>query len=160
MGNKLQHGHLDADDGGTLSVNAMPVGCIVQVVSATQAGELQTTSSTYVTTGLTATITPTRNTNKILVIVHLTGLLAAGSNTFGAARLVRGSTQLIEFEKRFAENPSQVGVAGAGCTYLDSPATVSATTYTVEYKRANGTSSVYVMVNDCTATITLLEVQA
>ena len=61
---------------GTLTVNgvAPASGKVLQVVNATYSTYTSTSSSTFADTGLTATITPTSATSKILVNVSLSNI--------------------------------------------------------------------------------------
>ena len=55
---------LDLKSQGTTT---LPTGSVLQVVNATKVDGFLTTSSSFVEVGLTATITPTSTTSKILV---------------------------------------------------------------------------------------------
>jgi hypothetical protein len=126
-------------------------GHVIQVVQAVKTDVQSFTSVTYTdVTGLSASITPSSTSNKILVLMHM----HHGSDTgIGGFRLVRGAT------------PIHVGDASGSCTqatgglgygvsadnnsayyaglvsavqYLDSPSTTSSTTYKVQIMDANG----------------------
>ena len=58
---------LDLKSQGTVT---MPTGSVLQVVQAEYSSETSSTSGTYADTGLTATITPTTSSSKILVSVN------------------------------------------------------------------------------------------
>jgi hypothetical protein len=137
---------------------AQPAGSVLQVVTGSYAVGVNTTSTSYVDTGLTATITPTSATSKILVIVSQSGL-ATGTSASGVnSCLVRNSTQLIEFASYYMYSTTGSPV-GASATYLDSPSTTSATTYKTQYKRGTGSGNVYANDNNTTSTITLMEIK-
>ena len=125
-----------------MSVTISGSGQIIkQVVQATLASPVSTTSSSFVTTGLSASITPTNSSNKILIMV-----MGNGYNTAGQAQyttIYRGATDI--------GNTANLGLAklyggaasiwtGTPITYMDSPATTSATTYTVYFRCVSGTS--------------------
>ena len=59
----------------------MPAGSVLQVVQGTTTSATSTTSSTYQATGISASITPTSATSKILVIIQTT---ISGKNSFSA----------------------------------------------------------------------------
>jgi hypothetical protein len=131
---------------------------IVQVVSATSTTSTATTSLTFVTMNLSATITPTTNTNKVLVIAHFTFLSSAGGQVVGT--LLRGATNLGNGVNGMTSLAS-AGVAVIGqqaINYLDSPATTSATTYAIHFRVDSGTGT----AQDKTqlGAITLIEVAA
>jgi len=142
---------------------ALPTGSVLQVVNATYSTQLVTTSTSYVDTGLSASITPTSATSKILICVQQTGLgkLAGDGNQRIALNILRNSTQLTQFEIGAAYTGSSVNnvVGGSGTNYLDSPATTSSVTYKTQVK-GFGTSNVYVNYDSCTSTITLMEIAA
>jgi hypothetical protein len=145
--------------GQSIPSAALPVGSVLQVVNATYATEISTTSTSFVTSNITASITPKFATSKILIIatdpvqsnggtsvgVTLFRGTVAGTNLFGSAGFgyIGGSTY------------SPV----ASVTYLDSPATTSATTYTVGFKSIGG-STVWSTVSGATGSITLMEIAA
>lgn len=139
-------------------------GKVLQVVNANTTTAASSSSATYAATGLTATITPSSSTSKILVIVSQNGLKkdATASNTFLQLRLKRGSTVISTFEDTatFTNSALENRIGASGVNYLDSPATTSATTYSTEF--ANGAGSGFVKVQEVAAmsTITLLEIGA
>jgi hypothetical protein len=139
-------------------------GKVLQVVHANTTTPASSSSATHADTNLTATITPTLNTSKILVIVSQTGLkkTAGASNTFLALKLLRGATVLSTFEDTatFTNSAQENRVGGSSANYLDAPATTSATTYKTTFASGAGTASVTVQEAGCMSTITLLEIGA
>lgn len=135
-------------------------GKVVQIVTATYGTATASSSSTYADTGLTATITPTSASNKVLVVVHQAGIGKEANNTYVALGLLRGATFLAVFESQacYTNSTATNFAAGAGCVYLDSPATTAATTYKTQLKSGAGTTWVYAQVNSSVSTIALLEV--
>ena len=139
-------------------------GKVLQVVNATYNTAVSSSSATFADTGLTATITPTSATSKILVLVNQSGLkkTAGAANTFLGVKLLRGSTTLVAFEDTatFTNSAQENRVGGAGTNYLDSPATTSATTYKTQFNSGAGTATVTVQEATAVSTITLLEIGA
>lgn len=137
-------------------------GKVLQVVNATISTTATSSSSTYADTGLTATITPTSASSKILVLVSQNGIQKAVQDTFVKLRLLRGASQILEFEVQAANTgtttTNEIGASGAN--YLDSPATTSATTYKTQF--ANGAAAGFVRVQNgvCSSSITLMEIGA
>ena len=134
-------------------------GQVLQVVNATYSTEVSSSSSTYSDTGLTATITPKFSSSKILVLVSQVGLQK--SNNEGIRlRLVRGSTTIVQMETAaaYTNTTTQNRVGGTSTTYLDSPATTSATTYKTQFGTADNTASATLQAGNTTSTITLLEI--
>ena len=116
-------------------------GKVLQVITATDGTERTTTSSSYVTSSntLSVTITPSSASNKILII--------ATSNTtsegdYGYFTIFRGATNLGDSDRGFAST-YDAAQGGTGSTtainYLDSPSSTSALTYQVYFKKTSGT---------------------
>ena len=147
--------------GGTID-RLNRAGNILQVVNGTYSTQVSSSSSTYADTGLTATITPTSASSKILVLINQSGNYKDTSNTYIRERLLRGAVSIIEFDLNVANNNSTAvnGVGGTGTCYLDSPATTSATTYKTQFASHSNTGNVFVQVSGSTSTITLMEVAA
>jgi len=156
---------------GTI-VDTGRAGGIIQVVQATTSTPVSITSSTFTDTGLSASITPTSSSNKILVMVNQP--LQASRSVAPAAsgiKLLRGSTVLLSpvqntsgpFE--FYSEPTNFFVIRATINYLDSPATTSSTTYKTQGRPYFTSSSGAVQFQpgstvNATSTITLMEVVA
>ena len=153
------------DATGTVLTNAtttgFPAGSVLQVVNATYSVETSNSTSTYADTGLTATITPTSATSKILVLVSQVGL--AKSNNEGVRlRLLRGASTIVQIEASaaFTNTTTTNRVGGSSATFLDSPATTSATTYKTTFASSDNTASAQVQSGSTTSTITLMEIAA
>jgi len=152
---------------GTLPSAQLPVGCVLQVISATYGTTTSTSSSTYSDTGLSATITPKFSTSKILIIAHLASCGKTTGNTFISARLARGASSLFGFDDSadYTNGSSTEQYIGSiSTTYLDSPGTTSATTYKVQFASGFNVASVRinanVALNSPASTLTLMEIAA
>lgn len=153
-----------------LSKASLPTGSVLQVVSASYSTETSNNTTTYADTGLSASITPTSATSKILVIVSQQGktdLTASGFQGAGL-RLLRGATVVFTNARNIGINAA-VGVASRSATestnilqYLDSPATTASTTYKTQFNTAVTANSGYalVQVDNNPSTITLMEIAA
>jgi hypothetical protein len=137
------------------------VGKVLQVVTTVYSTQVSTTSTSYVTTGQTATITPSATSSKILVICNLGAQGATGQNM--NLTIFRGTvagTNLAasaEGMGLFATG-ANVPVAPLTISYLDSPSTTSAQAYTVGMKTTGGT--VYANIAGVTGSLTLMEISA
>jgi len=141
-------------------------GHVVQVVSVNYNGADSTSSTTYVDTGLTASITPSSTSNKILVMVsgsmynNAAGVHAAltvfrGDSSTGTDISGAGG-QDVGFGTAYANTAaSKANVVGF---VLDSPSTTSSTTYTVAIRRQGTSATVYLNVNTDSASLTLMEI--
>lgn len=147
---------------------AAPVGGgkVLQVVQATSTTSTTITSSSMTDTTITASITPTSATSKILVMVDAQAYIYRGStSTFNGWALLRGTTKIYDRENEGFMCITAVGasavelVANSPITYLDSPATTSITTYKVQAKSISG-GSITFQRNSVPSSITLLEIGA
>jgi hypothetical protein len=148
---------------GTIAAAALPAGSVLQVVNGTYSTEVTSTTSTYITTGLTASITPRSISSKILVFVSANGLLKVNNTSIGF-RLYRGAGSIFQIETLSGYTATATGNAfgSVSTSYLDSPATTSSTTYTLYFQSASNISIVYINGTNAgpsTSTITLMEIQ-
>jgi hypothetical protein len=106
----------------------------VQVISQNYGTQFSSASSTFTDTGITLNITPTSASNKVLVLVTLSGLYKVSGNTGLSARLVRDSTVLQKFVDvaGFTNSTAINAVGGVSFSFIDSPATTSAVTYKIQ----------------------------
>jgi len=135
-----------------LNSRVLSAGHVVQVVQGVKTSTSVLTSTSFVDIGLSATITPTTTSSKILVSVQLWGYsgfyiapnrLMRNTTEIGAAPTAgnRPTTALP-----FALPPNTDGsMTVAAVSILDSPSTTSSVTYKVQSaKRADGSESSYV----------------
>ena len=140
---------------------ALPTGSVLQVVTAYTSTAVTNNTSTLVSTGLSTSITPLFSTSKILVIASLSGIYKFTNNTGATIQLWRGAGNIQQFA---------LTAAGSGTTapmyitqtntYLDSPATTSATTYTLYFASQQNIAGVTVQTNGDISAITLMEIAA
>jgi hypothetical protein len=139
-------------------------GKVLQVVGATHSTTVTNTAGTQTATGLTATITPTLATSKILVIISQhADIYATSTDVYGLFSLFRGATNINEWYGNF--NSSGTGTSRPilnSVVYYDSPATTSATTYSTKIgttSTGSGRTAV-AQPGSGLSTITLLEIGA
>jgi hypothetical protein len=138
---------------------------ILQVVSATHSTEVTVASTTYADTGLTATITPSAASSKVLVLVsqQLIAQVNATTDISGRLKIVRDSTDVETFA-RFAYHRATAAVLQGGgnlfAQVLDSPNTTSAVTYKTQASsdKTSDSGRAIAQSNNTISTITLLEV--
>jgi len=137
-------------------------GKVVQIVTATYSTETTNSTTTYADTGLTATITPTSASNKVLVFVSQNGVAKTSSSVSSAVgiKLMRASTDILTFANQAGYTASAVAnnVGTVGCEFLDSPATTSATIYKTQFKQNIAASAAVVQEYNISSTIVLMEV--
>lgn len=133
---------------------------VVQIVTATTSTTGTSTSNVYADTGLTATITPTSASNKVLVLVFQSGVGKNTGNTYCQIKLVRGVTDLIVITGDAGLNggASSNFVGTCSAVYLDSPATTSATTYKTQFASGANIANAFVQADSSVSTICLIEV--
>jgi len=129
-------------------------GKVLQVVYGSLTASFSTASTTFVDTGLTATITPSSSSNKVLVFLNT--MLSSAAGGLVIVNILRGATSIISntsggqtdtdnawgtgggFNQtgndRITDNPSMV--------YLDSPAASTATIYKMQLKVDSSTGYV------------------
>ena len=134
-------------------------GKVLQVVSATTSSSVATSSQSFVTTGLTANITPSSTSNKILILCQGGEINTEASGRDCQVTIYKSSTNLgngnAGMGTIYGASSRIHGIPSIG--YLDSPSTTSSTTYAM-YFRSGGGSSVTFDANACLASIILLEI--
>lgn len=136
-------------------------GKILQVVQGTSSTQTSSTSTSYVTTGLSATITPSSSSNQVLVVAN-TGAQCNNANNHVVFSLFRGSVAGTNLGNG-NNGGTQIypGIyATASISFLDSPSTTSAQTYTLGMRTNGATTSVIAQNGNSTGTILLIEVSA
>jgi len=127
---------------------SLSAGKVGQIVSAIKTDTANTTSTTAVTTGLAVTITPTATSSKILLQANIGAAsnVTANNRTFfkfnggNTATYIGDAATGHETVVGFVSHRTSYDMSSASMTYLDSPATTSATTYTVYYWGDGGTT--------------------
>jgi len=162
-------GTLATGNGGTGATSFSP-GKVLQVVAATNHTGSTSTSTRYADTGLTANITPSSTSNKVMVLVNITlscnyGQELSNQSDLGGLKLVRGSTDILEptSDKRlgiFTGSNNPISTHVISLSKLDSPSSTSAVTYKVQYSSRNSGKSIRFNGYSGTSTIQLMEISA
>ena len=150
---------------GTVLTNGtnanFPAGSVLQVVYGSTTTQVTTSSASYVDIGLTATITPSSASNKILVLANIAGIFRdTTSGSFVTLQAVRGSTGIGQFQYTlgYINASNFIGTTGS-TSILDSPSSTSATTYKVQIRKENGGSVDVQRDNTALSTIVLMEIK-
>jgi hypothetical protein len=143
-------------------------GNVLQVVQQTYSTQTSGLSTSFSDTGLSASITPSSTSSKILVIVSQSHYLARQTNApiLMYARLLRDSTVVFSHDRCMGFN---AGTAANGyielyttnnISHLDSPSTTSSLTYKtqVSLQTTNNNGGEASQPNNQPSTITLLEI--
>ena len=133
-------------------------GQVIQVVTATDSTQRGTTSTSFVTASnsLSATITPSSSSNKIFILVS--SGFATPESSEGYATIYRGATNLGNGTSGMTAISASTGDSMA-MSYLDSPATTSATTYQVYIRGTSTNPSTSLNWNSTKGSITLFEIK-
>jgi hypothetical protein len=138
-------------------------GKVLQVINAKTNTETSTSSSSYSSMGLSATITPSSVSSKILILASVNGIKKFTGNGAGAMiRLNRAGGVLFDLELYAGNTDTSTNnnVAGTSTSYLDSPATTSATTYDITIGARASINGILVNNANSNSTITLMEIGA
>ena len=133
----------------------MPSGSVLQVVSGSTTTNTTSTSATFADTTLSASITPTSASSKILILVDQ-NVRAAGNDSWLGLRILRGSV-VVKQTSYLASSSTGYANSQAAYNHLDSPNTTSATVYKTQFNKSQGTSA-RVQDNNVISTITLMEI--
>ena len=123
-----------------------PAGHVIQVV----VGELSTnnvssTTTSYASTGLTCSITPSSTSSKVLVMVNVVGLYKTGADAAVALKITDGSSS-YEFDTATAYDgttgPNAVG--GSSYSRLWTPSSTNQQTYTLQFANPHGSGTAFI----------------
>ena len=169
----LPDGIVDTD---MLAANAVTAakrgtGAVLQVVQNSISTQTNFNSTSYVDTGLTATITPSATSSKVLIFGYIpvnTSLFASPYNVYGwGFNIVRGSTEIksgsgLQYYQAIADSDISYSVFNRphNFSFLDSPNTTSSTTYKIQVKENDINSGVNICSSSQTAEMILIEVAA
>ena len=131
------------------AANNLPAGVPIQIVPVVKTDTASTASSTYAAIpGITATITPGNVNNKVRVTIVLQVGGAAGAR--GNFQVFRGATKCNHGTAGSSRSQDSavyycpaVGALGSVVIdFVDSPATIAATTYTVQWSSPDNVSTI------------------
>jgi hypothetical protein len=144
-------------------------GKVLQVVTATYSTPTTITTTTFTDSGLSASITPSATTSKILVFIQQPYEAYRLTDQVGIGyQIVRASTNIVTTQKD--NNWIYVG-SGANAAqmkfsptlmYMDSPSSTSSLTYKSQWALINtgNTGTLIMQTNNDVASITLMEIGA
>jgi hypothetical protein len=133
---------------GTAWYQAGRPGNVLQVVQTIKTDSFTTTSTSYVTF-MTVSITPTSASSKVLITFGTNGG-TANDIVHGYLGIFRNATQIFVADTAGSRRSATSVINTAtqqqlyyGGTFLDSPATTSAISYTIQVLSANGAQTIY-----------------
>jgi len=146
----------------------LPAGSVLQVVTGTTTTQTQQTSTTFADTTLSASITPSSTSNKILILVNQSYRLQRGAYYMGGSiKILRGSTFLYYAAEGTANNFPYKEVTGVSAmnfydyinlNFLDSPSSTSALTYKTQQRSSGASDLISTQQGGAMSTITLMEI--
>jgi hypothetical protein len=142
----------------TIPKGTMPAGAVLQVVQTAKTDTFTTTSTSFTdVTGLSVSITPSSATSKIFITTSFEFGMSSGSG-YPQFRMLRDSTVInagasagsrtlgiLSMGGGIWNSDSATGLMCAS-SFVDSPATTSATTYKIQARQSSG-ATVYVGAN-------------
>lgn len=132
-------------------------GNVLQVVTASAITQIDNTSTTPAATGLTATITPSMTTSKILVLVSQNGCYGQVGSGIGL-QLFRGVSLIADMSKFGTARYSTNDIGSISSNKLDSPGTTSPVTYSTKFFSGSNGSVATVQNSASESTIILMEI--
>jgi hypothetical protein len=158
---------LPSTSGTVVTTNTIPAGSILQVVQATTRNTLSTTSSSLVATGFIGTITPSKTSSKILVMINggqwrytpvsSSEQLAQLYRSIGGAAYASVNN---DFDEIFISPAAAISAIPHSFVFLDSPATTSAVAYQPYWRNSSGSGTINYNFASIMITMTLIEVAA
>jgi hypothetical protein len=139
-------------------------GKVAQVVMGTTTTSALNTLSTYADTNLTADITPSSTSSKILVLVSQAVYIEGTGSSAGSVRVNRNGTIIAGGDQRFER---YIGIGGAtstqiytriNITYLDTPSSTSTLTYKTQSARYLAGDEIETQKSGIESTIVLMEI--
>lgn len=145
-------------------LEAASTGKILQVVYGSATTTVTSSSQTFVDTGLSVTITPTSTASTILVLVDHNGNTKSNAHFNNQIKfiLLRGSTEIAKMTHAMGYTGTAMTLypGTSSISFVDSPATTSATTYKTQIANGHAGASVSVQVGNAVSTIVAMEVSA
>jgi hypothetical protein len=138
-----------------MAVASLPTGSVLQVVNVGINADASTTTTSYVDSGISATITPTATSSKILMVTSF--IVGGSSGASGYYLAKRNNSSIIWTSGRQWMN-GDASVSPFTILLLDSPSTTSATTYNFWYKSGGGTLYYHTYGSSSNGNIILMEI--
>tara|TARA_R110000782_G_scaffold72294_3_gene144827 strand:- start:3066 stop:4112 length:1047 start_codon:yes stop_codon:yes gene_type:complete len=136
-------------------------GNVLQTIFGTSTNQVSNSSTNFVDTTLSATITPQRKSSRILILISQQAYVGgANANNGWGGRILRGSTAIHTFASEAFRSGTTLEMTGViPATYLDSPNSVSPVTYKTQFKNTVASNQVTSQQYNASSMI-LMEVSA
>jgi len=143
------------DNTGTILTSAsntnFPAGSVLQVVQATLTSQVSSTATSYTNIGLSASITPSSSSNRILVLSQVSGSTNGNAGTF--LQIFRNGSAVIQGDangsrQRTLSQSLYTTAVNSGVPismmYLDSPSSTSSITYDIRCANLEDSTAWYI----------------
>lgn len=151
----------------SVAASQLPTGSVLQVVQTTSRSTFSTTSSSLVATGFIGTITPSKTSSKILVMINGgQWRYTPVSSSEQLAQLYRSigggaySSVNNDFDEIFISPAAALSAIPHSFVFLDSPSTTSSVSYQPYWRNNTGSGTIYYNFASIMITMTLIEVAA
>ncbi len=142
------------------NITALPAGVggkVLQTVYAQSSTEVSSTNTTWVDV-VSASITPSATSNKILVLGAGGGLNKSGGDTQLNLRITRDGSQIAETKGNNTGSSAGLFVPGAPLNELDEPSSTSSLTYKIQLQNRDSAGTVVAGQNGADSSLTLMEI--
>jgi len=146
-----------------MTASSMPAGSVLQVVQTMHSSEQITSTTSWVNTAVTASITPSSATNKIFILINGGVMIrnSGGNDANGELKIYKGASDVGHPVKKI--RAYDYGASGINInipmsmSYIDTAGSTSSLTYTLWFRMAYGTDMR--MHDASSSTITLMEIK-
>ena len=145
-------------DAGTLKrldASLIGGGIVLQVINGTNNTSTTTTNTSYTDTSITASITPSSTSNKILVFASVNGAGNVTASKQSYFSLYRDTTARIEW---FSISGAAYNYNANSIGFLDSPSSTSALAYNIKIKSESGGTAIVGAYNSYSSLV-LMEIK-
>ena len=150
---------VDTINGQTASTVVKIPGHVIQTITSESTNAFSTSSTSYVAaTGLSASITPSSTSSKVLVMVNST-MYCSSNATEASITIYRGASDIGDADglSRAYTGSSDL-IVPMSMHILDSPSSTSSVTYSVYLKRTQGSGTCQTNLRGGKQSVTLLEI--
>ena len=147
------------------SISSLPAGVggkVLQVVNDINSTQIFSSSTSYADTGLSASITPSSASSKILIIINHNGVRKESADSSNAIniRLYRDTTNLGNFALYSLYTATNLGIFGNSLSmnFLDTPSSTSTLVYKTQFSNFASGGSVGLQDSGAKSGITLMEI--
>ena len=151
--------------GSPPAFETLSAGKILQVESMlyVSGSDGSTTSTTYVDTGITDSITPSATSSKIFVMATINGHRVSSTainSILNIERDIGGTTAMMTAQALGLGHTYETNMTTSTIFVVDSPSTTSAITYTVQFKCDNASHTAYAHRGNAVSQMILMEIGA